>query len=81
MPVDCKGVIFVYIKKEVRKNIDFKLWIRKCSMLVLKRGKIIKSQKIKEDDGELIKEIEEEVYEYLGVIEAEKWKKPSRKNI
>ena len=41
-------------------------------MLVLKRGKIIKSQKIKEDDGELIKEIEEEVYEYIGVIEAEK---------
>lgn len=37
-------------------------------MLVLKRGKIIKSQKIKEDDGELIKEIEEEFMNILELL-------------
>ena len=32
----------------------------------------MKSHEIKKDDGEVIKEIEEEGYEYLGVTEAEK---------
>ena len=38
----------------ISKDIECTIW--KCSMLVLKKAKLIKSQRIKLDDGEVIKE-------------------------
>ena len=41
--------------QEISKEIDIRVKIKKSDMLMLKRGKVIKGQQIKLDDGELIK--------------------------
>ena len=61
--------------------------IQKYGMLVFKKGKVIKSQGIKLDDGEVIKEIRAESYIFELVKLKKKththktWKKPSKKNV
>ena len=46
--------------------------IKACGILTMKRGKIVKSEGIKQPDGELMKQIEQEGYTYLGIIELDK---------
>ena len=48
--------------------------IEKCAMLVIKKGKIMKSVGIELPDGKVIKSLQEdESYKYLGVLEADKF--------
>ena len=48
--------------------------IEKCTMLVMEKGKIVKSIGIKLPDGKVIKSLQEGVsYKYLGILEADKF--------
>lgn len=58
----------------ISKDNGIEFGIKKSGMLVLKRGKLIKSLGIKLNDEEEIKEILEECYRYLQVTESEKIK-------
>ena len=53
--------------------------IQKCGILVLKRRKLIKRQKIRLDDGVVIRKIGKKRCNYLGFIEAEQIQKKKMK--
>ena len=42
----------------------------KCGVLIMKRGKVVKSEGISMSDGKMMKNIEESGYKYLGILEA-----------
>ena len=46
--------------------------IKKCRILTMKRGKIVKTEGIKLPDGEVMKQVGQEGYTYLGIIELDK---------
>ena len=48
--------------------------IEKCAMLVMEKGKILKSVGIELPDGNVIKSLQEgESYKYLGILAADKF--------
>ena len=48
--------------------------IEKCTMLIMEKGKIVKSVGIELPDGKVIKSLQEsESYKYLGNLEADKF--------
>ena len=50
------------------KDIGIEFGIKKCGMLVMKRGKIVKCNGIQLPDSEAIKSIEAGRYKYLGIL-------------
>ena len=60
-------------------NIGMEFGITKCGVLTMKRGKIIKSEGIKLPDGEVMKQVGQEGYTYLGIIELNKIKETEMK--
>ena len=52
-------------------GIDFV--IKKCSMLVMEKGKIVKSFGVELPDGKVIKSLQGERYKYFGILEADKF--------
>ena len=53
-------------------GIDF--GIEKCAMLVMEKGKIVKSVGIELRDGKVIKSLQEgQSYTYLGILEPDKF--------
>ena len=50
------------------KDINMELGLKKCSVLVLKRGKVDKCDGVILPDGQMVKEIEENGYRYLGLL-------------
>ena len=81
----------LYVKSEEQKNtlvrtvsvfstdIGMEFGIKKCGVLIMKRGKIVKSEGIKLSDGEVMKQIGQEGYTYLGIIELDKIKETAMK--
>ena len=56
------------------KDIGMECDIEKCAILVLEKGKIVKSVGIEQPDGKVIKSLQErESYNYLGILEVEKF--------
>ena len=56
------------------KDIGMEFDIEKCAMLVIEKGKIVKSVGIELPDGKVIKSLQEgESYKYLGILEAERF--------
>ena len=49
-------------------DIGVEFGIKKCDILTMKRGKIVKSEGIKLPDGEVMKHVGQEGYTYLGII-------------
>ena len=48
--------------------------IEKCAMLVMEKGKTVKSIGIEFLDGKVIKSLQEgEIYKYLGILHADKF--------
>ena len=45
--------------------------IRKCGVLVLKKGKVVDSDGVQLPNGERIQSVEEEGYKYLGILEVD----------
>ena len=48
--------------------------IRKCGVLVMKRGKVIATDGIELPGGQVMKDIEENGYKYLWILEMDKIK-------
>ena len=56
------------------EDIGMEFGMEKCAMLVMKKGKIVKSVGIELSDGKVIKLLQEgESYKYLGILEADKF--------
>ena len=56
------------------EDIGMEFGIEKCAMLVIEKGKIVKSVGIELPGGKVIKSLQEgESYKYLGILEADKF--------
>ena len=56
------------------EDIGIEFGIEKCAMLVIEKGKIVKSVDIELPEGKVIKSLQEgESYKYLGILEADKF--------
>ena len=56
------------------EDIGIEFGIEKCSMLVMEKGKIVKSVGIELPNGKVTKSLQEgESYKYLGILEADKF--------
>ena len=53
--------------------------LKKCGILVMKRGKVIRCEGKTLPNGEIMKEVEKEGYAYLGIIELDKIKETEMK--
>ena len=60
-------------------DIGMEFGIRKCGVLVLKRGKIVRCEGIELPNDEMIKEVGQEGYTYLGIVELDKVKENEMK--
>ena len=58
-------------------NIEFR--IKKCGILTMKRGKTVKSEGMKLPDSERMKQVRQDGYTYLGIIEFDKIKETEMK--
>ena len=50
-------------------NIGMEFGIKKCEILTMKSGKVVKNEGIKLPDGEVMKQVGQEGYTYLGIIQ------------
>ena len=56
------------------EDIEMEFGIEKCAMLVMEKGKIVKSVGIELPDSKVIKSLQEgESYKYLGILKAVKF--------
>ena len=60
-------------------DIGMEFGLRKCGVVTLKRGKIARCEGIELPDGELMKEVKQEGYTYLGIVELDKIKENAMK--
>ena len=60
-------------------DISKEFAIKKCGVLTMKRGKIVKSEGIKLPDGEVMKQVGQEGYTYLGIIQLDEIKETEMK--
>ena len=60
-------------------DIGMEFGIRKCGIIILKRGKIVRRQGIELPNRETMKEVEQEGYTYLGIVELDKIKENEMK--
>ncbi|XP_047488218.1 uncharacterized protein LOC125038695 [Penaeus chinensis] len=60
-------------------DIGMEFGIKKCGVLVLKRGKIVRCEGIELPNDEIIKEVGQEGYTYLGIVELDKVKENEMK--
>ena len=56
------------------EDIEMRFGLNKCATLIMKRGKKIEDNGINLPEGELMRDLGDESYKYLGVLEAEKMK-------
>ena len=68
------GTVYVF-----STDIGMKFDIKKCGILTMKRGKTIKSEGIKLPGSEVMKQVGQEGYTYLGIIELDKIKETEMK--
>ena len=61
-------------------DIGMESGIKKCGVLVLKRGKIVKMEGIVLPDGEVMKEIDNSGYTYSGILETDQLKERETKD-
>ena len=60
-------------------DIGMEFGIKKCGIIKMKRIKIVKTERIKLPDGEVMKQLGQEGYTYLSIIELDKIKKTEMK--
>ena len=60
----------VNIVRMFLEDIKMEFGLPKCGVLIMKRGKVVKSEGISMLDGNMMKNIEEGVYKYFGILEA-----------
>ena len=62
------------------EDIKMKFGLQKCASVLMKRGKKVEDAGIQMPDGQLIQDLGNESYKYLGVLEADKIKMEEMKN-
>ena len=62
------------------KDIGMEFGLKKCGVLIMKRGKVVTMDGIRLPDGGVMKEIDEHGYKYLGIIEMDKIKEKEMKD-
>ena len=62
------------------EDIGMQFGLNKCGVLVLKRGKIVKQNGITLPNGQMMKEVDESGYKYLGIVEMDKIKETEMKD-
>lgn len=62
-----------------RGDIRMEFGLKKCGLLVLKRGKVVKMDGVTLPDGQARKQIDEDGYRYLGILELNSVKERERK--
>ena len=73
-------VIGLFFRAQIlSSDIGIEIGIKKCGVLVLKRGKLVSSEGVEMPDGEGTKEIEKNGYKYLGNLEYNKIKESKMK--
>ena len=60
-------------------DIGMEFALRKCGVVTLKRGKIARCEGVELPDGEVMKEVGQEGYTYLGMVELDKIKENEMK--
>ena len=60
-------------------NISMEFGIKKCGILIMKRGKIVKTEMINLPDGEVMRQVGQEGYTYFSIIELDKIKETEMK--
>ena len=60
-------------------DIGMEFGMRKCGILTMKRGKVVRSEGLKLPNNEVMKEVEKEGYTYLGIVELDKIKENEMK--
>ena len=69
-----KGLDSVQTGRVFSEDIGMEFGIEKCAMLVMEKGKIVKSVGIEFPVGKVIKSLQEgESYRYLGILEADRF--------
>ena len=53
------------------EEIKMEFGLPKCGVLIMKRGKVVKSNGISMSDENMMKNIEESGYKYLGILETD----------
>ncbi|XP_063595812.1 uncharacterized protein LOC134772704 [Penaeus indicus] len=61
------------------EDIGMQFGLNKCGVLVLKRGKMVKQNGVALPNGQMMKEIDESGYKYLGIVEMDKIKETDMK--
>ena len=54
------------------ENTGMQFGIKKCGVLIMERGKVIRTDGIRLPDGQHMKDIDETCYTYLGIFETDK---------
>ena len=54
------------------EDIGMQFGIKKCGVLIMERGKVIRTDGIRLPDGQHMKDIDETCYTYLGIFETDK---------
>ena len=62
-------------------DIGMEFGIKKSGVLALKRGKIAKMEGVLQQDGQVMKEIEDRGYRYLGILETDHLKEKEIKDL
>ena len=60
-------------------DIGMDFGMKKCGILNMKRGKVVRYERIKLTNSEIMKKVEKEGYTYLGIVELDKIKENEMK--
>ena len=60
-------------------DIGMEFGTKKCGILTMKRGKVVRCEGVKLPNCEVMKEVEKEGYTYLGIVELDKIKENEMK--
>ena len=76
-----KGLdLLVQTVRDFSEDVGIEFGIEKCAMLVMEKGKMVKSVGIELPNGKVITSLQEgESYKYLGILEADKFLKEKMK--
>ena len=72
---------FVQTVHTFSMDIGMEFGIKKCGILVLKRGKTVKMQGIVLTDGQVVKKIDESGFKYLCIMETDQLKENETKDL
>ena len=61
------------------EDIRMQFGIKKCEVLIMERGKVIRTDGVRLPDGQDMKDIDEDSYTYLGLLETDKIKEKEMK--